>query len=100
MLNLKSIFITVGMLISATSLDALLPPLYQSANEIQVLLRSENLGQFLHSGEQIVEIAKVDGGYRIYTLDHTLEASVVYKPNERPGPAKFDIIFHDLRERD
>lgn len=77
------------------SVFALLPPLYQDAAEIKAILSSDKLGNTLTAGEMIQTIQKTENGYAIYTRDHELDVEIKYLPANRPGPAQFDLIFHD-----
>lgn len=74
---------------SASFVDAVLPPLWQSRDEIKSLLQVPDLGKYLDSSELIVEIKKSDFGYLIITNKHTLEARIRYQPQDRPGPQTF-----------
>ena len=74
-------------------LQAVLPPLYQTANEIKAILASEELGTHLSSGEVIVKIEKQENGYEITTNYNHLLVSITYEPVNRPGPAQFTLKF-------
>lgn len=76
-----------------THLNAILPPLYQTAQELKMILENDRIGKVLPSGEPIVDIHKNENGYEIITPHYHLQANVIYKPAERPGPAQFDIDF-------
>lgn len=73
---------------------ALLPPLYQTANEIKAILESKELSQKLKSGEVIMTIQKNDEGYEIVTNKHRLQVDVSYLHQNRPGPSQFQFDFH------
>lgn len=75
------------------SLQAALPPLYQTAAEIVALLQDHELGKVLSDGEPIVEIHKIDTGYLVVTTKHQVQATIVYEPAVRPGPAQFNVKF-------
>jgi hypothetical protein len=91
----KSMFVifSSSLLILTTQLGAILPPLYQTADEIKSLLSGDKLGQVLPSGEPITEIHKVEDGYEIVTPKYVVHAKVNYLPQQHPGPAHFDIVY-------
>jgi hypothetical protein len=76
-----------------SSLEALLPPLYQTADEIAAVVKEHELGNALPSGEPIVGIRKTENGYMVFTTNHQVEATIVYEPATRPGPARFSVKF-------
>jgi hypothetical protein len=85
--------ITGFVLIS--SLEAALPPLYQSANEIKAILASEEFGQKLQSGELILTIQRSENGYEVLTNHHRLQVDILNVPSNKPGPIQFKLKFHD-----
>lgn len=74
---------------------ALLPPLYQSIDEMKAILISEELSKHLDSADLILSIQRNSNGYEITSNLHTLQVDIIYLPAEKPGPAKFDLKFHD-----
>lgn len=78
---------------SVIHVEALLPPLYQSAAEIKSIMEDKQLGQKLTSGDLITKIERNDQGYLISTNKHTLQVYVQYGPAEQPGPAQYMIRF-------
>lgn len=86
--------IATAIFFSHAIIFAALPPLFEDIAEIKAILDDQKLGQLLESGESIREIKKVEKGYVIKTNQHKLLAKVIYKPNNRPGPAQFDIEFN------
>lgn len=85
-------FLTLGVF-SAQSVCAILPPLYQTSNEIKAILESKELGQKLGSGDVIQTIQKNESGYEIITNKHRLQVDVSYVSNKGPGPAEYKFIF-------
>lgn len=86
----------LAMLLSiylASSVDAALPPLYQSLNEFKALLEHPQLTQKLQSGELITDIEKSDRVFIITTNKHTLEVNIVYEAQSSPGPQQFKLEF-------
>lgn len=82
--------------LSATiTLDAALPPLYQTTAEIERVLKGVVLGHLLPDGDPILEIRKNELGYEIITLNHSLQAKIIYKPQNQPGPAQFEVEFEE-----
>lgn len=76
-----------------SDLQAVLPPLYQTSKELSVVLQGDNLGKALPSGEPILEIRKNSQGYEITTLHYHVQANIIYKASDRPGPAQFEVEF-------
>ena len=77
----------------ASPLQAILPPLYQTSKELGEILQGNQLGKALPAGEPILEIRKNSQGYEITTLHYHVQANIIYKPSEHPGPAQFEIEF-------
>jgi hypothetical protein len=85
----KIAFLVAALSFLGTHAYAILPPLWQSRDEIKSLLDFPDLGKYLESGELIMEIKKSEFGYLIITNKHTLEARIRYQPQDMPGPARF-----------
>jgi hypothetical protein len=88
-------FFILGVMLFSGVVNAALPPLYQTGAELHSVLNLDELGKYLPDGEPILEIRKNEQGYVIITNKHTLQAEVVYQPATRPGPARFQIKFHE-----
>lgn len=86
--------LTILSLCLLNPLEAILPPLYETALEMKAILTDQQLGQKLHSGEVIQMIQKNDQGYEILTNQHRLQIDVLYQPPKQPGPAHFKLYFH------
>jgi len=85
----------LSFVFSATSVFALLPPLYESAREIDAILQNDAFKGALPSGDMILEIRRTPtGGYVIITQHYRLEVDVLYKKQSMPGVADFDLRFH------
>ena len=78
---------------------SVLPPLYQTRDEIKQILLDDRLGEVIPDGEPILKIKRNDKGYKITTNKHTLQVNVNYKPLSRPGPAQFDFEFEQVKSR-
>lgn len=78
-----------------SSMEAVLPPLYEGAKEIRAMLKNRELDQKLESGEVITTIQKNEKGYEIITNKHRVQVDVIYQPNAHPGPARFELQFHE-----
>lgn len=85
--------LTCAALLWQGPLSALLPPLWEGVSEIKAILTDEHLKDYLDSAEIIEQITKVSNGYLIKTNRSELLAEVKTLPQERPGPAKFEIQF-------
>ncbi|MBA2729082.1 MAG: hypothetical protein H0U49_13040 [Parachlamydiaceae bacterium] len=91
---IRHIFVVSLFLLPLTAtLNGLLPPLYQTADEIAAVVKEHELGNVLPDGEPIVGIQKIDKGYLVITNKHQVEATIVYEPAARPGPARFKVKF-------
>jgi hypothetical protein len=89
-----------GLLLTLTApLGAILPPLFQTAEEIQTILKGNELGRVLPSGEPIVEIRKTDSGYELLTAHYRLQAEISYLPQKQPGPAQFKVHYSQAEKR-
>lgn len=78
------------------SLQAVLPPFYQSRNELQSILSSNELAERIGSGEPIMIIERNDQGYLIRTNKHQVQIDVIYAPAKMPGPAQYRFNFHEI----
>lgn len=89
--------IAAALLISlgtfSASLQAILPPLYQTSQELRQLLEGDRLGKALPSGEPILEIRRNEKGYEITTAHYHVQANINYIPTGHPGPAQFEVEF-------
>ena len=72
---------------------AVLPPLWESVAEVKSLLEQPEIGTYLESADIINSITRTEGGFRIVTQRHILDAKIQYLPQEMPGPAKFSWTF-------
>ena len=90
----KIIFILV-FLFAAKAAHCALPPFYQSLKEIDTILSDDRLSKEIGSAEPITNIKKVKTGYIIATVNYQVKVDVNYLPQQRPGPAKFDLKFND-----
>lgn len=75
--------------------EGVLPPLYNSIEEIKTILEDERLADALTSGQAIVSIKRNEAGYEIQTPKYLLEVGVTYLPQAMPGPAKFSLTFQE-----
>ncbi|NGX62912.1 MAG: hypothetical protein KR126chlam6_00314 [Candidatus Anoxychlamydiales bacterium] len=89
---MKKLFLIIILLFS-TQLHAILPPFYQSVNEIEAILKDSKLQDDADSAYPILEIMKVEGGYIIITSRYQQKIEVKYIPQELMGPAKFELNF-------
>jgi hypothetical protein len=94
----KSLTVGAVMLALASQAFALLPPLFNSRDEIKGMLESQQLGQVLESGELIQSIVRTEGGFEIKTNKHRVHVTVQPVPQDQPGPAQFDYVFDEPEE--
>lgn len=81
---------------------AALPPMAQSAREMQALLSDPRLQEYLGSAEAIQEIVRTGEGYVVLTENYVMKVNVVYSQSKRPGPVPFELDFQkpiDLRTK-
>ncbi len=79
---------------------AALPPMAQSAREMQAVLADPKLQEYLGSAEPIQEIKRTEEGYLVLTEHFVMKVDVVYSQAKRPGPVPFELEFQrpvDLR---
>jgi hypothetical protein len=91
----KLLFLLPAVMTLISTLDAALPPLYQTSNEINAILKSPEFGKKLHSGEVIETIQKNEAGYLVTTNYHTLQIDILYQENGKIGPAQFNLQFEE-----
>lgn len=93
-------FVACGLLLTLTAqLGAVLPPLFQTAEEIRTILKGDELDHVLPSGEPIVEIRRINNGYELLTLRYRLQAEISYIPQKNPGPAQFKVHYSPAEKR-
>ncbi len=81
-----------GMVIFVSAF-AILPPFYESRNEIVEIINHPMLEKILGSGEPILEIKKVDRGYQIRSLKTELFVEVEYLRTQMIGPQQYTLHF-------
>ncbi|MDP1836763.1 MAG: hypothetical protein Q8K75_12670 [Chlamydiales bacterium] len=91
--------IFIMMFAFSSNAFALLPPLYNSAEQIKGMLESSKLGQVLESGELIESIVRTDHGYEIITNKHRVNVTVTAAKQMMPGPAKYQYSFSVPEEK-
>lgn len=91
----KAVFLLACFMFSISGF-AMLPPFYQSSAEIKRILNDNRLTEKLGSGQLILDIKKVDGGWLITAPKYELKVDVNYLPAHMPGPAQFDLKFKIL----
>lgn len=82
------------LLLTSQAVFAALPPLNQSIQEIKQILESKELN--FPNSEKIQKIIAKDNGYLLITANHKVFVEVRYLPQTRPGPQRFELIFHEL----
>jgi hypothetical protein len=93
-------FVACGVLLTLTAqLGAALPPLFQTAEEIQTILKPDELSNVLPAGEPIIEIRRTDKGYELLTLRYRIQAEIKYISQPYPGPAQFKVHYSQAEKR-
>jgi len=87
--------IFIFLLIFNIKIFAVLPPFYQSKEEIEAIISDPRLAEKLDSSELILEIKKIDEGYLITTNKSKLKVEIIYLPQKTFGPSLFELKFHE-----
>ncbi len=84
--------------LSAQTVFAALPPLYQTQREIVRLISDEQFTKMVDSSQGIVKIEAIDdNSYRVTLSDQcTIKAKRVVTPQQHPGPLQFSFDFGPL----
>ncbi len=85
----------LGMIFLSATAHAALPPYYQSAREIEMILKSRAVAEAMHSVSPIQEIKRTEQGYTVSVDGCFVAVKVKYLPNTNIGPAKFEIEVVD-----
>ena len=75
---------------------AALSPFFQSTRELQTLLHDPRLYESLGNESRIMQIQKIEDGYRIYTQNKSVDVFVIYQSNgstKQVGPIPFELQF-------
>ena len=77
----------------ATTLEASLPPYFQSTNEIKRILSHEQVLKAIGPGRAIQGVVRNDSGWEVLTESCRLQVDVSYTPREdgRIGPVNFQL---------
>lgn len=78
-------------ILSVRSLQAALPPFYQSVKELDAILHDPGFNGQFTSADYIETIEHVADGWRLTTNKRTVLAKIVHKKSQMPGPLQFDI---------
>lgn len=73
---------------------AVLSPLNQRLKEINTLVTSPEMSQYLTQYDVVEDIKREDNTFTITTNEHTMQVDIVYKPLHHPGATPFEFIFH------
>lgn len=87
------LFFGIAFLSLQTSLFGALPPLWKDVAELKAILEDQQLGNFLNSGEAILEIKKNSKGWNILTNHGKLRIKVNYEKQQMPGKGNFTLEF-------
>jgi len=88
----------LGAIVYIASINALLPPFYESVKEYKALLDSPELSNYISAGEAIEVIERKQNVFFIRANKKNLKVDIVYDPQNHPGPAKFHFVFHPPEE--
>jgi hypothetical protein len=91
---MKKIFFLLFACLHFSTAYSILPPLYQSLEEIRAITQNQELQNYLPEGMPILEIKKVQTGYLLTTRDLQLFVEIKYLPATGLGPQQFKMIFH------
>lgn len=82
-----------------SSVEGLLPPLYEGIKEIQTILASPELSSKLTSGDVIEKIERTETGFRITTNKRSVDVKIDYEKTQNIGPASFKLTFSEPENR-
>ena len=91
---MKRLIVFILSVTALVGLEAALPPLAQSKREIEAILSSRDLGNFVPNSDVIVQIVKTPSGYLIITNNRIVPVSIRYVGRDSLGPARFTVWFH------
>ena len=74
---------------------AALSPLAQSIKEINTIITSPKLRQYLNESEKIRDIRRLENSYIIVTNHSRMVVNISYLPTKKVGPQEFEIEFND-----
>ncbi len=72
---------------------AILPPLFQSLDEIKSIAQSDEIGKRIPPGQALQSIQKSGSGYLLRTNELQMQVDIKYLPSENLGPKKFSLVF-------
>jgi hypothetical protein len=81
----------IALLCTSQAAFAVLPPLYQSLGEIEMILRSPELSKYLTSADIIENIQRTENGYLVQGSKHQVAVRVIALPAKMPGPTQFRL---------
>jgi hypothetical protein len=82
------------ILLTSASTFAALPPLAESAREIQAILSAQEGYDLLGGADPIEQIIRTPSGYLIITSRKEMKVDVNYAQSGKIGPAEFTLKFH------
>ena len=86
---------TLALIFLASTAFAALPPLAQSARELQALLADSRFYESLGGAERVREVIRVEKGYLVLTQNYAMRVDIEYeKGQKRIGPVQFQLEFH------
>lgn len=91
---MKRLLLALCMVFVVGELSAALPPFAQSKREIEAILTSQELYQYIPSSDVLQQIVKTPTGYLIITTTRIVPVSVRYLSNRNLGPARFSVKFY------
>ena len=94
-MNKILIIVALSVSLAQCSLQAALPPLFQSRAEFKALIEDKHLTEKLKSGEAIVSITRSEKSFTVVTTRAEMQVDVVYDKSDKKGPLKFHLVFHD-----
>lgn len=87
--------ILTALLLTATPLFAVLPPLAQSEREIKAIMSSQEGYDLLGGQDPIMQIVRTETGYEVITSRKKMKVDVIYeKNNKMVGPGEFKLKFY------
>lgn len=79
------------------ALEAAVAPLWESVREIEGVLKSPKLAEYLEASDSILTLERAPNGILITTQTKDIWVTVEKKKLDKPGPAEFEYHFQASR---
>lgn len=93
---MKKLLLTFFLVMPAINFG-LLPPLYDTLNELKSLVNDERLPKALQSGEAIMSITRQADSFLVTTNKNTLVVKIITEPTRLIGPRQYHLEFETAK---